>query len=96
VRSGRSRHGHVHRIRRRASAIAWLEAIGWQIAHGPEIAPDMVADERRDHGDVVLAQRLRDALARLNPTLLAEALDDAFRKFTIAPSAMSGRGGSTW
>jgi len=31
---------------------------------------------------VVLAQRLRDALARLNPTLPAEALDDAFRKLT--------------
>ncbi len=31
---------------------------------------------------MVLAQRLRDALARLNPALPAEALDDAFRKLT--------------
>ncbi len=64
------------------AALAWLEAIGWRIAHGPDIAPDMPAAERRDYGEVVLAQRLRDALARLNPALPAEALDDAFRKLT--------------
>ncbi|MGQ0657877.1 MAG: type I restriction endonuclease, partial [Chromatiales bacterium] len=64
------------------AALAWLEAIGWRIAHGPVIAPDMPAHERRDYGEVVLAQRLRDALARLNPALPAEALEDAFRKLT--------------
>jgi type I restriction enzyme, R subunit len=31
---------------------------------------------------VVLAQRLRDALARLNPALPSEALEEAFRKLT--------------
>ena len=31
---------------------------------------------------MVLVQRLRDALARLNPSLPAEALEDAFRKLT--------------
>ena len=64
------------------AALAWLEAAGWQVAHGPDIAPDMPAAERRDYGEVVLAQRLRDALARLNPTLPVEALADAFRKLT--------------
>ncbi|MEW6541957.1 MAG: type I restriction endonuclease subunit R [Bacillota bacterium] len=64
------------------AALAWLEAIGWRIAHGPDIAPDMPAAERADYGEVVLSQRLRDALACLNPHLPAEALDDAFRKFT--------------
>ncbi|MEW6308065.1 MAG: type I restriction endonuclease subunit R [Bacillota bacterium] len=64
------------------AALAWLEAMGWRIAHGPEIAPDQLLAERRDYGEVVLTQRLRDALARLNPHLPAEALDDAFRKLT--------------
>jgi type I restriction enzyme R subunit len=64
------------------AALAWLEASGWQVAHGPEIAPDMPAAERGDYGEVVLARRLRDALARLNPALPAEALDDAFRRLT--------------
>ncbi|MBM4046178.1 MAG: type I restriction endonuclease subunit R, partial [Planctomycetes bacterium] len=64
------------------AALAWLGAMGWSIAHGADIAPDILAAERRDYGEVVLAQRLRDALARLNPELPAEALDDAFRKLT--------------
>jgi type I restriction enzyme R subunit len=62
------------------AALAWLEVVGWRIAHGPDIAPDMSAAERRDYGDVLLAQRLRDAVARLNPDLPTEALEDAFRK----------------
>lgn len=64
------------------AALGWLESIGWRIAHGPDIAPDMPAAERRDYGEVVLAKRLRDALTRLNPGLPSEALEDAFRKLT--------------
>lgn len=63
-------------------ALRWLEAIGWRIAHGQDIAPDTLLAERRDYGEVVLPQRLRDALARPNPDLPAEALEDAFRKIT--------------
>jgi len=44
--------------------------------------PRRTRAERDDYGQVVLAQRLRDALARLNRALPAEALDDAFRKLT--------------
>ena len=64
------------------AALAWLEAIGWPVTHGPDIAPDMPAAERANYGEVVLGARLRDALARLNPTLPAEALEDAWRKLT--------------
>ena len=64
------------------AALAWLESVGWQVRNGSEIAPGEPAAERDDYGQVVLAQRLRDALARLNPALPAEALDDAFRKLT--------------
>ncbi len=71
------------------AALAWLEAIGWRVAHGPDISP--VGDtltpalsqrERENYSEVVLARRLRDALARLNPALPAEALEDAYRKLT--------------
>jgi type I restriction enzyme R subunit len=64
------------------AALAWFESLGYTVKAGPDIAPDMPAAERRDYGEVVLAQRLRDALARLNPDLPAEALEDAFRKLT--------------
>ena len=65
-----------------AAALEWLAALGWQIAHGPDIGPDDPAEERADYGAVVLERRLRDALARLNPELPGEALDDAYRKLT--------------
>ena len=60
------------------AALGWLETLGWQVTHGPDIAPDASNNECSDYGQVVLEQRLQDALAELNPTLPAEALDDAF------------------
>jgi type I restriction enzyme R subunit len=64
------------------AALAWLEGLGWQVLHGPDIAPGEPAAERADFGQVVLERRLRDALAQLNPALPAEAIEDAFRKLT--------------
>ena len=64
------------------AGLEWLDALGWQTAHGPDIAPGAPGEERADYGAVVLERRLRDALARLNPDLPSEALDDAFRKLT--------------
>jgi hypothetical protein len=49
---------------------------------GPSIAPGEPGQERRTYADVVLEGRLRDALARLNPTVSREGLDEAFRKLT--------------
>ena len=62
------------------AALAWLESLAWRIAHGPDIAPDTLNAERTNYGQVVLEQRLRDSLARLNLDLPAEALDDVARK----------------
>jgi type I restriction enzyme R subunit len=64
------------------AALAWLESLGYTITHGPDIAPGELAAERQDYGQVVLEDRLRQALAALNPDLPTEALDDAFRKLT--------------
>jgi len=69
------------------AALEWLQSVGWQIAHGPDIAPDTPAAGRADFGEAILAARLRAALTRLNPDLPAEALDDAFRKLTRVEAA---------
>ncbi len=68
------------------AALEWLQEIGYTIVGGPDIAPGEPAAERATYGDVILAGRLRDALARLNPTLPQEALDEAFRQFTRTDS----------
>ncbi|MGH7563296.1 MAG: type I restriction endonuclease subunit R, partial [Gemmatimonadota bacterium] len=62
------------------AALAWLEELGYAVRHGPEIAPGELFAERSDYGQVILDQRLRDALLGLNPTLPTEAVEDAFRK----------------
>ena len=68
------------------AAVAWLETLHYRIRTGAAIAAGGPDAERSDpeYRDVVLELRLRDALARLNPDLPPEALDDAFRKLTQA------------
>ncbi len=64
------------------AALAWFEALGYAIIGGPTIAPGEPGEERRTYGDAVLEGRLRDALARLNPGVSSDGLDEAFRKLT--------------
>jgi hypothetical protein len=45
-----------------SAVLTWLESLGWQVKHGPDIAPDGLFAERQDFGQVVLEQRLRVAL----------------------------------
>ena len=65
-----------------SAALSWLADADWHTAHGPDIAPGTPDAERADYDEAILPQRLRDALARLNPDLTADALDDTFRKLT--------------
>ena len=69
------------------ATLAWLESSGWTVANGPGIAPDTPGAERAEYREVVLEGRLRDALARLNPSLSTDALEDAFRRLTRPESA---------
>ena len=64
------------------AALEWLEAKGWTILHGPEIASGTPSAERcdPDFRDVILERRLRQALQRLNPNLPSEAIESAMRK----------------
>ena len=64
------------------AALDWLSSLGWQVALGPDIAPETPNAERADYGQVVLERRLQDVLAQLNPGLPTTALDDAYRKLT--------------
>jgi type I restriction enzyme R subunit len=62
------------------ATLAWLEELGYGTANGLEIGPDGSKPERVAYSDVVLLCRLRDAIARLNPTLTNEVCEEALRK----------------
>ena len=66
------------------AALSWLSSLSWQIAYGPEIAPDTPGAERTDFTQVVLEERLRNALVNLNPSLPASALETGLRSL-ISP-----------
>ena len=65
-----------------AAALDWLGSLAWIVTHGPDIAPETPAAERADYGEVVLTDRLRSALARLNPNVPDDTLEDALRRVT--------------
>lgn len=62
------------------ATLGWLQGLGYKIAHGPDIGPDGPSPERGSYGDVVLEDRLREALSRINPDLPAEAYEAAVVK----------------
>jgi type I restriction enzyme R subunit len=70
------------------AALAWLSELGYGTAHGLDIGPDGANPERANYGDVLLVERLRAAIAKLNPTLSAETRAEVLAKLTqtVAPS----------
>jgi len=74
------------------AVLEYLGSLNWDILFGPEIAPGEPGAERGDYRDVLLTGRLRAALERLNPSLPAEAVEEAFRKAVNLPHLHPGLG----
>lgn len=78
------------------AAFAWLGSLGYSVRSGRDITPGEPEAERADLGEVVLEDRLRQVLARLNPDLPAEVLDDSYQvtlaalRDTLLPKLLSG------
>lgn len=68
------------------ATLEWFEELNYDIVFAPDIAPDGEYAEREDYADVILQERLRESLARINPTLPEDALEDAFRQIYIPQS----------
>ena len=60
--------------------LGWLREAGWQVVHGPAMTPDGDAPERGNYREVILLGRLREAVARLNPRVPAQAREDALQQ----------------
>ena len=63
------------------AALDWFRALGYDVIGGPDMPPGPHA-LRESYADTIFPSVVRGALARLNPNLPNEALDDAFRKLT--------------
>ena len=63
--------------------LSWFgKELGYSILLGPDIPMEGPDLERKMYTEVVLLRRLFDALAKLNPTIPADALEEALRKVT--------------
>jgi type I restriction enzyme R subunit len=56
-----------------------LKDLGYDFQNGPDISPEGVVEER-EFKDVVLSQRLKNAIATINPAVSQEAREEAFRR----------------
>jgi type I restriction enzyme R subunit len=68
------------------AALGYFRKLGYSTKFGPEIAPDAKTPERVNWDEVVLIDRLKSAIDRLNPHLSADAREDAQRKVLRADS----------
>ena len=62
------------------AALEIFSELGYTILHGPDIAPGELLAERKTYQDVILVKRLREALARINPKIPPDAVEEAVRK----------------
>lgn len=61
-------------------AIEILKTLGWHHVHGLSIAPGAESAERESFEQIILTQRLRKAVARLNRDIPADAQEQAVQK----------------
>lgn len=57
-----------------------LSELGYKILHGPDIAPDSINPQRQSYSDVVLIERLRNIVDKLNPSIPKEVREEAIKK----------------
>ena len=62
------------------ASLNWLAELGYTVLPGPDIAPDTPDAERASYKEVILTNRLQDAVARLNPNISTDAQEEAIRK----------------
>jgi len=60
--------------------LAWLSDTGYSQVYGPNIAVDGDASERSNYAEVVLVERLRGAVTKLNPSVPCAAREDAIQQ----------------
>ncbi|HOD48177.1 MAG: type I restriction endonuclease subunit R [Opitutaceae bacterium] len=62
------------------AALGWFSDLNYAVGHGPAMAPGEPQAERDTFGEVVLVDRLRAAIHKLNPEVPADSQEEALRK----------------
>jgi type I restriction enzyme R subunit len=60
--------------------LVWLADVGYTTLYGLDIAPDGSTPERSDYRQVLLLERLRAAIHRLNPNIPLAAREEALKQ----------------
>jgi len=60
--------------------IELLERLGYQYVYAPDFSPDSERSERKSYEDVLLAERLQNAIHRINPTIPVDAQKEALKE----------------
>ncbi len=68
------------------ATLEWLSELDYTAVIGSDIAPDGEYPERSSYSDVVLVERLRSSLIKLNHHLPTSSIDDAVRQITTPTS----------
>jgi type I restriction enzyme R subunit len=61
-------------------AIDLLKKEGYEYLNGQNIAPDSETPARESFGEVILGERLKAAVTRINPNIPLDAIDDAIKQ----------------
>lgn len=70
------------------AAIEILQSLGYDYVFGPDISLGGDYEERLDYREVVLGNRVKDALFRINKGIPTEALEEAYRRIITFNSPM--------
>ena len=71
---------HITESHIEEAALEILDGLGYKILHGPDISPDGENPERSSYENVVLVERLKEAIDKFNPTIPDEAKERAVKQ----------------
>jgi type I restriction enzyme R subunit len=68
------------------AALGWFKELEYDTIYAPNIAPDQPKKERQNYTEVILIQRLENAINKINPKIPQDAKQDAVKKILTTTS----------
>ena len=68
------------------AALGYFTKLGYQVLHGPDVAPGALVSEQETYEEVILWCRLREAIRRINPGATSTVIEEAIKIVNRAES----------